>query len=64
MAEHFDAVPTAVGGHDGAHARLHRRDVARQVDAAQRGFVDARIALVEARAAAAAPSRTPCRHRR
>ena len=42
------AVPTAVGGHDGPHAGLDRRDVALQVNAAQGGFVDARIALIEA----------------
>ena len=48
VARDFHAVPTAVGGHDGPHARLDRRDVALQVNAAQGGFIDARIALIEA----------------
>ena len=48
VARDFHAVPTAVGGHNGPHAGLDRRDVALQVNAAQGGFVDARIALIEA----------------
>src|ERR1035437_3413751 len=43
----LDAVPTAVRGHDGAHARLDCRQVPRQVNPPQRGLIHPRIALVE-----------------
>src|ERR1035438_6197279 len=44
------AVPTAIRGHDCADARLYRRDVALQVNLAQRGFIHLGIALVESAA--------------
>ena len=59
------AVPTAVGRHDRADAGLDGRDVAGQVDAAQRRLVAARVALVQAGLGRrGGPSRRPCRRRR
>ena len=47
LAGTFPAVPTAVGRHDGADARLDRGDISGQVDAAERGLVAAGIALIQ-----------------
>ena len=47
VARNLDAVPTAIGRHDGADAGADRRDVALQVNAPQGGLIDARVSLVE-----------------
>ncbi len=51
VAAAFDAIPTAVGGHDRGDARINGGFVSGEVNAAKSGFVDFRIALIEGHAA-------------
>ncbi len=46
-AGYFDAVPTVVGRHDGSDARGNGGEIALHVNAAQRCFVDAGVALIQ-----------------
>ena len=55
----FDPVPTAIGRHDGGDACGDRGDVARQVNAAEVGVAQPRVALVERKVGGAAASREP-----